>query len=159
MSGSPEKRRDCIAQLALRSPIFSLALNYVTTLIRLRQRLRNWGCAPCRASPRAAKLQAPTPRGKEKTSFQTRNTETLERSFRKETERRLSLADRLNRLLARVRVCVVCPCVLLLFYFRPSDGGPSERTAIVPKKLILPMKIVNRLLTTSDQIKSALSEF
>src|SRR6266403_2660533 len=46
MSGSPEKRRDCIAQLALRSPIFRLALNYVTTLIRLRQRLRNWGCAP-----------------------------------------------------------------------------------------------------------------
>jgi hypothetical protein len=41
MSGSPEKRRDSIAQLALRSPIFRLALNYVTTLIRLRQRLRN----------------------------------------------------------------------------------------------------------------------
>src|SRR4029453_5034681 len=26
MSGSPEKRRDCIAQLPLRSPIFTLAL-------------------------------------------------------------------------------------------------------------------------------------
>src|SRR4030095_8282258 len=46
MSGSPEKRRDCITQLPLRSPIFRLALNYVTTLIRLRQRLRNWGDAP-----------------------------------------------------------------------------------------------------------------
>src|SRR4030095_3892225 len=46
MSGSPEKRRDCITQLPLRSPIFRLALNYITTLIRLRQRLRNWGDAP-----------------------------------------------------------------------------------------------------------------
>ena len=46
---------------------------------------------PCRASSRAAKLQhqAPTPRGKENPSFQTPYTETLERSFRKETERRL----------------------------------------------------------------------
>src|SRR5215468_57391 len=43
MSGSQEKRRDCTAQLPLRSPIFTLALNYVSTPIRFRQQLRNLG--------------------------------------------------------------------------------------------------------------------
>jgi hypothetical protein len=32
--------------------------------------------------------------------------------------------------------------VLLLFYFRPSAGGPSIPAAILAKRLILPMKIV-----------------
>jgi hypothetical protein len=43
---------------------------------------------PCRASSRAANLQAPTLRGKENTSFQTRSTETAERSSRNLEQRR-----------------------------------------------------------------------
>ena len=44
---------------------------------------------------------------------------------------------------ARVRVCVKGQnrVVLLLFYFRPSYGGPSIPATILAKRLILPMKI------------------
>jgi hypothetical protein len=31
-------------------------------------------------------------------------------------------------------------CVLLLFYFWPSAGGPSKHTEVVAKKLVFPMK-------------------
>jgi len=50
-------------------------------------------------------------------------------------------AELTERLRARVRAA--CPCVLLLFYFRPRFGGPSIAAIIPDKRFILPMKIVN----------------
>src|SRR5204862_6038353 len=47
MSGSPEKRRDCIAQLPLRSPIFDTRVKLRHYADSSRQRLRNWGDASC----------------------------------------------------------------------------------------------------------------
>src|SRR5262249_8507085 len=55
MSGSPEKRRDCIDQLPLRSPIFTLALNLNPIRFRHQQVVHNVSTSrrvPCpRGSP------------------------------------------------------------------------------------------------------------
>jgi hypothetical protein len=92
MSGSPEKRRDCIAQLTLRSPIFSLALNYVTTLIRLQQTTAQLGgCAlPCLLT----RDQAPSTNAARESKHVLPNSfyGNARTKFPKKTERRLSLA-------------------------------------------------------------------
>jgi len=70
----PEKRRDCIAQLAYGRLCLGFALNYVTTLIRLRNDCGNWGCAlPYLLTRGQAPSTNAAPEGKH--VLQTRSTE------------------------------------------------------------------------------------